>query len=70
MRSLVSTKLAIGDYSSLGPSSGVVGIAVDPDLEHGMGYVAVQRTEEGVEVDIIRFDPTAPSTIPDVSTCL
>lgn len=64
MRNLVTTNLSIADYSSLGGSSSVAGIAVDP--ESGVGYVAVERSEDGVEVEILRMDTANPTDFPEV----
>lgn len=66
MRSLTTTSLHVADFSSIGSSSKVAGIAIDP--ESNKGYVAVERSiETGVEVDILLLDNDNPSEFPNVS---
>lgn len=66
MRSLTPTGLYIADYTSLGSSSKVTGVAIDP--ETAVGYVALERIEEGeVEVDVLLMDQRNPSDFPEVS---
>jgi len=66
MRSLTPTGLNIADYSSLGSSSKVAGVAIEP--ETGVGYVALERIEDGgVEVDVLLMDQRNPSDFPEVS---
>jgi hypothetical protein len=64
MRSLAPTRLGVSELSSIGASSKAAAVAIDP--ETGSYYVAVERMNEGVEVDIIRIDPRAPTDFPDV----
>lgn len=64
MRSLTPTRLGVSELSSIGTSSKAAAVAIDP--ETGSYYVAVERMNEGVEVDIIRIDPRAPTDFPDV----
>lgn len=67
MRSLTTTALHVADYSSIGSSSKVSGIAVDP--ESNKGYVSVERIgDSGVEVDILLLDTTTPTDFPTVSS--
>jgi hypothetical protein len=64
MRSLTPTSLYIQDYSTLGSASKVSGIAIN--AETGCGYVAVERLQDGVEVDILLMDPRNASDFPEV----